>query len=385
MLNISENLICFGCRACEKSCNKKAISMREDKEGFLRPFISHSQCNNCGLYLKVCPAINGDTIKHNDGKIYAAQVKDKDLLFKSSSGGIFSAIANYTFENKGVVFGPTFDDKMNLAHIAIESTEELVKLRGSKYIQSDTADSYEKVKNYLINNRLVYFTGTPCQIAGLRMFLKKDYKNLITSDLICHGTPSQKIFKRFVKQMEQEKQCKIVNYFFRDKRKGWGCNSYAKFIRFGLFKGEIKYDINMEAYFNAFIKGHINRIDCYQCKFCTPQRVGDITLADYWSIDNVHPDFPEDIKKGISLISVNSEKGEKVWNIISPNITYVLSSKENVLKTCNWNFHSATILPPERTDSYERAFKDFKKFRRNYVKNGLFIYNLKSIYKKIFR
>lgn len=385
MNNISENNICFGCRACEFSCNKKAISIVEDKEGFLRPTIDNSVCNNCGLCIKVCPAIQGNNIKHSEGQIYAAQLKDSELLFKSSSGGIFSAIANYILERKGVVFGPAFDDNLNLKHVAIECKEELVRLRGSKYIQSDTSDSYIKVKNLLSENRLVYYTGTPCQVAGLRMFLKKEYENLITSDLICHGVPSGKIFKKFVSQMEKEKICRIINYNFRDKRKGWGCNSSSSFIRMSFIKGEIKYDINMEAYFNAFIKGHINRMDCYKCIFCTPQRVGDITLADYWDIEHVHPDFPADIKKGVSLVSVNSNKGKEMWNKISSSIIFIHSTKENVLKTCNWNFHSQTILPPERMDSYERAFNYFKAFRRNYVKNGLIIYNLKSIYKKLFR
>ena len=381
--NITQNKLCFGCRACEQICGRNVIEMIENKEGFLYASVNNQLCVDCGLCLKVCPTMHADELKHKHSDVFAAQVKDKQILEKSSSGGMFSVISKYVFDKKGVVFGAAYDKNLNLYHIMATSEAELEKMRGSKYFQSDTANTYHEVKNILKNGRLVYYTGTPCQIAGLRLFLKKEYSNLITSDLICHGTPSSKMFHLFLNQMEKERFCKITDYKFRDKRKGWGCSSSSSSsVRFNIWHSEINKDYNMEAYFNAFINGHITRMDCYKCKFCTPERVGDITIADYWGIQEQHPEFPGNYKLGVSLVCINTETGKNIWNAIKDNVQYCESSVSNVMQTDNKNFYRPTPFPKERETAYDDAFLDFKIFRAKYMCEGWIKYTLRNIYHK---
>ena len=382
--NISGNDLCFGCRACEKSCGKNAIVMSLDEEGFLRPTLDEEKCVECGLCLRSCPVVHGEDIKRSSLKVYAAQAKDEDILMKSSSGGMISVIADFVLSNNGVVFGAAYDENLNVRHVKAESVAELEGMRGSKYFQSDTCDTYVSVKQELKNGRLVYYTGTPCQIAGLRLFLRKEYSNLVTSDLICHGTPSSKIFHLFLKQMEKERFCRIVDYHFRDKRKGWGCSSSSSSsMRFNRFRTEIMRDYNMEAYFSAFIKGHITRMDCYKCKFCTPNRVGDITIADYWGIEEQHPEFPGNYKLGVSLVLVNTQNGANLWDAVKAKLRFCESSVEQIMKTDNKNYYMATPKPKEREMSYREAFSDFKKFRRRYMYVGWLKYNLRILYNNI--
>lgn len=386
MDNILNNELCFGCRACECICSHNAIMMNEDKDGFLRPSVNTNTCVDCGLCIQACPTIHFDDLKHNVRFVYAAQAKDLNLLRESSSGGMFSIVAHYVIDNDGVVFGAAYDQNLNLRHIRAESKSDLAKMRGSKYFQSDTSKTYHEVKAILKEGRIVYYTGTPCQIAGLRLYLRKEYPNLITSDLICHGTPSSKMFHLFLNQMEKERFCKITDYKFRDKRKGWGCaSSSSSSVRFNFWHTEINKDYNMESYFKAFINGHITRMDCYECKYCTPERVGDITIADYWGIQEQHPDFPGDYKLGVSLVCVNTENGINIWNAVKGSLLFCESSVSNVILTDNKNFYRTTPCPKDRETSYDEAFADFLKFRRRYMHDSWLKYTLRNIYHKFIK
>ena len=211
---------CCGCRACEQVCPKQAIVMETDDEGFLYPKIDACKCINCGLCNKVCPIEVGNISVEHPLAVYAAQYQNNKVLNNSSSGGIFSLIANYVFSKYGVVYGAAFDDDMYLQHIRITDIEELNKLRGSKYVQSDIEDTYKQAKTDLENGALVYFTGTPCQIQGLKLFLRKHYANLLTTDLVCHGTPSYKVFANTLREIEAKKHGRIYSYLFRDKSVG---------------------------------------------------------------------------------------------------------------------------------------------------------------------
>lgn len=374
--------LCFECLACEQVCPKAAITMEENFEGFSYPKVDINRCVDCGLCLKVCPAINSHECKNAIGSVYAVQLEDKRTLKKSSSGGVFSLIAEHIIALGGVVFGAAWDQYLHLRHVCIETLDELNQLRGSKYVHSDVGDTYIQARDYLIKGRLVYYTGTPCQIAGLRLFLRKEYSNLITSDLVCHGTPSQKIFNLFVEAMENDHNAKLLDYKFRDKKIfGWSCSSSSFSINNDTGKKKYHfYDKNMTAYFQAFIKGHITREDCYKCSFACPQRVGDITLADYWDVSNHHPEFPNQ-RDGVSLIIINTQKGKDIFENIKEKVFHQCSTIDKALNTSNHNLKAPTPRPFERDKAYQEAFNNFKSFRDKYAAMA----PPESYYKNVYR
>ncbi len=384
--------LCFECRACEQICPRGAITFEENQEGFSYPIVDTAKCINCGKCLKVCPAINAEKTKQKCHFVYAAQAKDVECLMNSSSGGVFTVIAKYVIDQGGVVFGASWNHNFQLRHIAVTSQDSLDKLRGSKYVHSDVGDSYKIVRELLIQNRLVYYTGTPCQIAGLKLFLGREYSNLITSDLICHGTPSQKLFNLIISHIESEQGIEIIEYNFRDKTIfGWSTSSSYIFQKNSIDNNYQYYDKNMIAYFQAFIKGHVAREDCYCCPFACVNRVGDITLADYWEVGKHHSDF-SNIHKGVSLILSNSDKGDSILNAIKHNLLIQKSTLEFALDTCNRNLKKPTIRPNERFSSYSFAFNDYKAFRdyyasfapsKKYYRRCYWRYIIKNILKNI--
>lgn len=367
-MNITINDKCIECNACAQVCKAKAIILKPNEEGFSYPVVDTDRCSDCGLCVKVCPALNSGSIKNPAGKFYAAQNKNKSVLAQSSSGGLFSAIAENVIAKGGIAYGAAWDKNLCLHHTGIADVKELYKLRGSKYVHSEIGNTYIEVRENLKKGREVYFVGTPCQVAGLKLFLRKDYTNLITSDLICHGTPSQKIFNMFVRQMAIDRNETIIDYNFRDKRVfGWTCASSSSSSVDSRGRNHyIYYDRNMRSYFNAFLNGHITRQECYECPFACMERVGDITLADYWGIRKHHPEFP-DIKEGVSMIIVNTTKGEQMLKEVESNLVLANSTVEHVLNTTNHNLHSPTPKPKEREGSYLRAFSDFIAFRDYYL------------------
>lgn len=376
--------LCIECRSCEQICPNNAITMNMNEEGFSYPQIIEENCIHCGLCYKVCPMINYNKVKNNLGDVFAVQIKDADLLKKSSSGGIFSLIAISILKKGGIVYGAAWDEQLQLHHIGVETIADLSKLRGSKYVHSEIGESYKKIKDYLNKGRWVYFTGTPCQVAGLRLFLRKEYSNLLTSDLVCHGTPSQLIFNCFVSQMEKERGVKLIEYSFRDKNiAGWSCSSSSSFS-INPKNGRKKfhyYDKNMRAYFNAFIKGDLTRMDCYSCPFAEPRRVGDITLADYWGIHKQHPEFPK-ISDGVSLVIINTNKGKIIFNELQEHIVCMQSSMEKAMNTNNNNLKHPTEKPNGRESVYKKAFLDFIKFRDSYIKQDTYKVDVTKMYIK---
>lgn len=371
--------ICFGCNACTQVCRRKAISMIEDIEGFKYPQIDMSICVDCGLCRKICPANSSERYKQNNLRLLAVQSKDKISLLKSSSGGVFSLIAEEILSNNGVVFGAAFKEDMTCNHLVIESKDGLDVLRGSKYVHSDTNTTYIQVKNYLKEGRLVYYTGTPCQIAGLKAFLNKSYDNLITSDLVCHGTPSQKVFSLFISKISSAYKQRVIEYYFRDKRiSGWACSSSCVTID---KKGKRHYHIAhkyMSAYYNAFILGHLFREDCYKCPFADIHRVSDITIADYWGVNKYHH-FEEE-RMGVSMVLLNSKKAIEIWNIIKAKTQFVESKMNFAVNTDNTNLYQHSERPVERDLSYSMVFSDFEKFCSCYKK----YFSIYQIYKRYY-
>ena len=219
ILSVGKN--CCGCNACEQVCPKKCIIFTRDKEGFMYPQIDHDICVDCGVCLRHCP-IAGDIKTGKNPEVFAAKFNDPDVVFKSTSGGVFMALAFFVLNKNGVVFGCAYDENLVAKHIAVEDKKELKRLQSSKYVQSDTKDVYTKVKTALVQDRYVLFSGTGCQVAGLKAFLGKDYEKLITTDIICHGVVSPLLFEKYIDYMGKKLGGKLSDYNFRSKEKsGW--------------------------------------------------------------------------------------------------------------------------------------------------------------------
>ena len=350
---------CCGCRSCEQVCPKKCIKFEYDNEGFLYPVIDESTCVDCGLCTKHCPLL-ADIRRGENPEVYAAKYNDRETTFKSTSGGIFMPLAKKVIENGGVVFGCAYDENLVARHIAVEDIKELYRLQSSKYVQSELSDTYSKVKAELLKGRKVLFSGTGCQTAGLRAFLKKDYENLLLVDIVCHGVPSPKLFENYIAWMGKKLGGKLDEYNFRSKEKrGWDLYYKASTGK----KSKSDYGF-FDPYYNAFLNCKTYRESCYECKFANAQRTGDITLADFWGIQKFHPEFFD--TNGVSLILINTENGRKAFEEISDCVTYITSDLEKAV-VMNKNLSAPSHRPDCRDTIYEGFDKDFD----TYVKTKL--------------
>ena len=325
MVNITNKQNCSGCSACYNKCPKQSITMFEDEKGFRYPKIDKELCINCGLCDKVCPIINSKQTQ-TEPKAYACYNKNEKIRLASSSGGIFTLIAQNIIEQGGVVFGAIFDSDFSVKHTYIEKVEELDKLRTSKYLQSRIEDTYKQVEEFLKENRKVLFTGTPCQIEGLISYLGKQYENLYTQDIICHGAPSPKVWKKYLEFMNKRAEGKPVQINFRQKDDGW--NLYALSLKYN--NNAYKINHKNDLFMKAFLKNVSLRDSCYNCSFKKKNRLSDITLADFWGIDNIAPEMNDN--KGTSLVIVNSNKGNKMFEAIMKDITYKEVNFETAIK-----------------------------------------------------
>lgn len=293
---------CTGCHACKVSCPVDCIRMEVDAEGFWYPMVSDA-CIECGKCIKACHLF-ADNSADNTPTAYACINTDEEVRKRSSSGGVFYELAKQTINNQGVVFGAAFNGSMELEHSYAETLDEITKYQGSKYLQSKIGNSYAEVKSFLKAGRKVLFSGTPCQIGGLKAFLGKDYEKLICVDIICHGVPSPMVWKKYVDYQEEQCNSKIESVAFRDKKFGW--KSFNMLLKYR--SGENLTPTHREDLFmQAFLKDLCLRPSCYQCDFKTLNRQSDITLADFWGIQRVMPEMDDD--KGTSLVLVHSIKG----------------------------------------------------------------------------
>lgn len=325
MINIKDKSKCCGCSACFNICPKNAIIMKEDEYGFKYPIVDKEKCINCGLCERVCPILNN---KKEENKIeaYACYNKNIDERLNSSSGGIFALLAKEIIKRNGIVFGAAFDKKFDVKHIFIDNEKDLEKLMGSKYVQSDICNTYKKVKEFLEKGKYVLFSGTPCQIEGLKKYLQKDYDNLYTQDIICHGVPSPKIWQMYLEYRKNLLNDDIKNIFFRNKEKSWSL--YKLKILFNKHKyNKIFID---DPYMKLFLQNITLRDSCYDCSFKKKYRESDITLADYWGINKIHKNMNDD--KGVSLLVVNSKKGQELFDCINENIIYEKTNIDDAIK-----------------------------------------------------
>lgn len=329
------NDMCCGCEACKMICPTQCISMYEDEEGFKYPEKNEKLCINCGLCEKVCPFVEKEKIDHivngDLPKAYLAINMDREILFNSASGGVFSAVAKAYCKGDFVIFGVQFDDITNAIHTYTNSLDESKKYMKSKYIQSDINNTYKEAERFLKSGSKVLFTGTPCQIAGLRLFLGKDYENLFCLDLVCHGVPNQIIFNKYIKYIENKYNKKVIDFTFRHKTidKRGKRNSRNIKIKFG--DEDIIMSSNEDEYLKGFHSGLFYRPSCYNCKYANSNRVSDITMADFWGVEKIFKE--EDVHKGVSVILVNTKRGQTIlkelgkrMDLREVDLNYVINS-----------------------------------------------------------
>lgn len=309
----------------------------------------------------VCAVINTYHKKEFKPKAYECRDKDKNVRLSSSSGGVFTSLCEYVIDNEGVIFGVAFNDKFEVEHMEAANIEECKKFRGSKYVQSKIGITYKLAKQYLDKGRLVLFSGTPCQVKGLNLFLRKKYDNLILVDIVCHGVPSPLVFDIYKKSLEKNYNSKINSITFRDKSIGW--KNYKYKISFENNKQDARLFID-----NIYSKGFLNdlylRPSCYSCEAKDHKSNSDITLADYWGVQNKHSGFDDD--KGVSFILINSKKGKKVFDIINDKIEGVETDLEYAIY-CN----PCIVKSVRYNKKREKFFRDLntKKLEENIMKN----------------
>lgn len=349
MISIEEKGQCSGCSACYNICPKGAIVMQEDTEGFLYPFVDNSKCINCELCVKVCPIKKENKKVVSNIPAIACKNKEEKIREESSSGGVFTALCELVINQGGVVFGAIYDENLNVKHSYVENIYECNKFRGSKYVQSSIGDAFKKVKEFLVQGRLVMFSGTPCQVAGLYSYLGKEYDNLILIDLVCHGAPSPKVFRKYIKSLENKEQCKVRDISFRNKKNGW-----KKFTFKVTYDNRISSEI---AFDNIYMKGFLSdlylRPSCYKCNFKKNITYADLTLADYWGVDVIHPEFDDD--RGTSLVLINSAKGKKYINDIVDKLEYIDTDYKQSVR------YNPSIERASTFNDFNRRRKFFKK------------------------
>lgn len=305
---------CCGCTACQQICPVQCIAMEPDEEGFLYPKINETACIHCDQCKTVCPILT-PLLPAGETKTYVGYARNEEIRRQSSSGGIFSLAAQVVLKRGGVVFGAAFDDAFQVRHIGIESEKDLWRLRGSKYVQSSLDNTYPQVRQYLAAGRWVLFSGTACQIAGLKKYLGKAHDRLLTIDVLCHGVPSPKIWNLYLEEQERKHHGKITSIQFRDKRLGWKLYSIRILFADG---GEYAVPFPDDVFMNMFLVNIDLRPACHDCRFKEFPRVSDMTIGDCWGIENYMPEMDDD--KGTSLFMVHSPKGERILEAIREDL-----------------------------------------------------------------
>ena len=344
---------CYGCELCKDICPVQAIEVVEDEEGFKYPRIDKDKCIKCGLCEKNC--IYRKKIEKEKNKdfplIYAAAYKNEEVLKNSTSGGIFTALYKYVLSKKGVVVGVEYDDNMVVQYKISDNEKDCEKFRGSKYVAANINNVRKEIKDKLEKGKLVLFTGNPCQVKALKTYLNKEYDNLYSVEILCHGVPSPKVFRLYIKYLEEKYKSKVVDFKFRDKANGWGTGKGGT-IRVKFENGQEVTELGKYNNLNrAFANNNILRPACYNCEFAGANDVSDIAIGDFWGIEKIMPEFARKEKNGISLIKINTKKGKELFNNVSDNLEY---HKSNLKDAYRANHKSATQLNENRLELMEQ-------------------------------
>lgn len=316
---------CCGCGACMEICPKQAIRMVQDQEGFLYPKVEKSRCIHCGKCGEICPMRKKGKI--SDENLYmGAQAKDGQLRYSGSSGGIFSVLAQYILAHQGIVYGAGYDEAMKVIHKGVEDQKRLGQIKRTKYVQSNMEGIYGRIEKNLKENRWVLFCGTPCQAEALMKYLDQSYEKLLVVDLVCYGVPSPGIWKDYVTYLEQIHKGKMTDFSFRDKR-----NRDNGHIRSCIIGGkEYAVSLYQDLYCRMYFKNYILRPSCHACRFCTVDRRSDLTIGDFWGIENVRREMDDGM--GTSMIIVRSEKAKRIWKEIEQDLIWFSCDKADVLQ-----------------------------------------------------
>ncbi len=344
---------CTGCSACSSTCPKECISMIMNREGFYYPVIDHSQCTECGMCEKVCPVLSGDPMDPADHtkkafpiEVWGAKALDDTVRESCSSGGIFLLLANLVLRSDGYVFGAAYaEDFRSVNHVMIHSAEEVQKLCGSKYMQSNTAGIFQAVREKLDTGDQVLFSGTPCQIEGLRAYLQREYDNLLTVEIICHGVPSVTLWQKYLDFLKEKREGTPVRVNFRDKCHGW--KMYGLKIEFGGQKVYYRTHIR-DSFMQLFLQNLSLRPSCYRCLAKENGSGADLTLGDFWGVRRIRPALNDD--RGVSLVFVNSARGSKAFRDIQSKIICAPVAYE---KAVAWNLAAGKSV---REASLRNAF-----------------------------
>ena len=373
---------CCGCTACESVCSHKAISMLADTLGFLYPEVDLNKCVECGLCEKVCQFHHNyyRYDNYDEAKVFSLRLKDTAQLSRSQSGGAFWGIAQYFMQNGGVVYGAAFEEAWRVTHQRACNKDELEKLRMSKYVQSDMRGVYKLIKDDLKRGNEVLFSGTACQVAGLKAYLpQKLHEKLFCVDIICHGVPSPKVWEDYIKYLEARYKSRITKVCFRDKRFGWHGAKASFMFADGT---EVFSRTSNRLYFS----GYTVRESCSNCYYTNTQRVGDITVGDHWGLPKDSP-YEKDAL-GVSLVLVNSDKGKDLFHKVLDKFNYEEVYAGNYMQPqleypCKLNPHHKSFVLDYETKGFlyiakkygdlgirwklEVFFTQFKKFLKQIV------------------
>lgn len=357
MMNLfSDKDRCCGCTACASVCPKNAIIMKNDASGFAYPEVNSALCVDCGMCKRVCPfeCDKAETEK-TESSVYAVLNKDEKIRKKSSSGGFFSTLANEIVEKKGAVYGAVFDDDFKVKHIRATDVENIAPMRGSKYVQSDMTGVFPQVKKDLNDGKKVLFAGTGCQVAGLKKYLGKDFENLITVDIVCHGVPSQKHFDGYKAMLEKKYGSELKSFSFRTKKLKGEIQDIEAVFKNGKCYSEYP---DIDEFRCMFSKNYTLRPSCFACPYATDKRIGDITIGDFWGIEKTMPEFKNPL--GNSLVLVSTDKGKKLFDSVKNQLEIRESTIENALQP-------SLVKPATMPQNYSEFTADFEANGFEYV------------------
>ena len=360
---------CCGCTACKNICPKNAIEMKEDEEGFLYPNIDKEKCIDCGLCKKVCPIINKVPNKPPiQQEAYVVNNKNVLVRKQSTSGGAFTAIAEYVIKNNGIVYGASFVNNFNVQHNYTTNINDLQKFRGSKYVQSDVKNTFREVRDFLNAGKMICYSGTPCQIEGLKKYLGKEYENLITVDVVCHAVPSPLVWRKYLHyQKKKLKMNNIIQVLFRDKSKyGYKYSTMTIKADNKIYQAGVETD----PFLRAFFEDLSVRPSCYNCQFKKQYRVSDFTIWDCFEVEKFDNKLDDD--KGTSRILIHTKKGKKVFDEISNQFDYKKIDVDDIVQGVKEMYFSVS-----KNQNRENFFKDINQLEEEEFFNKYFPDNIK--------
>ena len=363
---------CSSCAACANVCARSAISMQLDVEGFYRPVIDAEKCVQCGACEKACPWINAvenPNISAESPKTVAAFAKNESIRLDSSSGGIFTVLAEKILDDGGVVIGVAQLSPTKFGHVVVDNKADLAKLRGSKYVQADAGLVYRKVRSLLKSGKKVLFSGTPCQVAALYAVLGKyTYADLITVDIVCHGTPSVKVFEKYVAEIERKNSAKVLSSRFRDKRVGWRLFSMTSSLN--TISGDcfqVSKTLCEDKFMRVFLQNICLNTSCSDCRYGKLPRIADLTLGDYWNIADVHPEM--DDNRGVSVVLLNTQNGNDFFEIIKDdvvccesNLKYAIAGNPCIVRSSKSHPYRSVFLANLDSFALDELIKRFCPF-----------------------